>query len=129
MSGLAGASAESERHALFLNSGRMNHALPPPGVKPGAPHFEAENRQYVRWLERARPALDEVLREAVEAQAMPVLAWQPKRRQDVLQVIDGSTTRARFRLSVLVSRTLSDAQQEWLRRRVATALEKHAADR
>jgi hypothetical protein len=138
MSGMAGASAQSELHALFVHSGRMNHVLPPPGA-PGnavANHFEAENRGYQRWLERARPALDQVLRDAVETQGLPILKWpgdaaprskRSKSRQEL--VIDGSTGRPdrRFRLSVLVSQKLTDAQQDWLRRSVAAALEKHAA--
>ena len=139
MSGLAGASAQSELHAIFVNSGRMNHVLPPPGA-PGhavANHLEAENRGYARWLERARPALDQVLRDAVETQGLPILKWpgdaapQSKKSKSRGQqvVIDGSTTRPdrRFRLSVLVSQQLSEPQRDWLRSSVAAALEKYAA--
>jgi hypothetical protein len=134
---MAAASDQSGFYGLFLNSGRMNHVLPPPGVGGGflAEHFEEENKLYAAWLARARTSLDQLLRDALQ-NGLPILPFpaapaprgkKPKMRE-VLEQIDGATARPdrRFRLSLRVSQKLTDEQREWLRRGVAGVLEKHA---
>jgi hypothetical protein len=135
---MAGASEQSEFYAIFVNSGRMDHRRPPPGVGGAfiAEHSNEENRVYERWLARARPSLDRLLQEALQ-NGIPILRslvdapTRARKAKDgaLLQQIDGATEKPdrRFRLSLRVSQRLTDEQQGWLRRGVAAVLEKHAA--
>ncbi len=75
MSGEAGARIDSEYYSLFVGSGIRVSYAPPPGDDGTAigRYFQEDSAPYVRWLERARPALDAFFAQLAAEQRAPIV--------------------------------------------------------
>ncbi|KFA86735.1 hypothetical protein [Archangium violaceum] len=88
MSGQAGAQLDSEYYGLFIGSGiNVAYAIPPgdDGTAIGR-YFREKSAPYERWLERARPALDEFFARLAAEQRIPLVPFS-QRAEEIHGVI------------------------------------------